>query len=276
MITLRIYDLRDGRVLALDLRDLIDLLAPRSLEASWTVSPVRVEYPSLGRSFDQFEMLGPGRAGEDPLEILAAGGVAVTGMILSKYAHETHQVIWGQFVATLPEQIDAWVTIRAIDSTFYEVTTSDEEVLAKIRSAYQDVRNASGPVSSAPFPQVPRESGEPHVARNIRRAEITGTLANILVRQPLEPSADVIHKRAWTRKIRDILNREWDPIGGCPEDEYETYAAKVAAMFLQDASDDAIMQYLEWAAVENMGLAQFNSDRARKAIAAIRRLVPGD
>jgi hypothetical protein len=35
-------------------------------------------------------------------------------------------------VATLPEQMDAWVVIRAIDSTFYEVTTSDEEVLAKI------------------------------------------------------------------------------------------------------------------------------------------------
>jgi hypothetical protein len=29
-------------VLAFDLRDLIDLLAPRSREASWTVSPVRL------------------------------------------------------------------------------------------------------------------------------------------------------------------------------------------------------------------------------------------
>jgi hypothetical protein len=76
-------------------------------------------------------------------------------------------------------------------------------------------------------------------------------------------------------KVRDILNREWDPIGGCPDDEYETYAAKVAAMLLQIASDDAIMKYLVWAEVENMGLAQFNSDRARKAIAAIRGLVPG-
>jgi hypothetical protein len=143
------------------LRDLIDLLAPRSLEANWIVSPVSVGYRSLGRTFDQFEIVGPGQAGEDQLEILAASGVAVTGVILSKCAHETQQVIWGQFVATLPEQIDAWVTIRAIDSTFYEVTTSDEDVLAKIRSAYQDVRDASGPVSSAPFPHVPREGDEP-------------------------------------------------------------------------------------------------------------------
>jgi len=41
MTTLRISDYRD-HVLALGLRDLIDLLAPRSLEASWTVSPVRL------------------------------------------------------------------------------------------------------------------------------------------------------------------------------------------------------------------------------------------
>ena len=88
-------------------------------------------------------------------------------------------------------------------------------------------------------------------------------------------SADVTHNRAWTRKIRGILNQEWEPIGGCPDDEYETYAVMIAAMLLQDASDDAIMEYLEWAAVENMGLAQFNSDRARNAIAVIRRLAPG-
>jgi hypothetical protein len=155
--TLRIYDLRDGRVLALDLRDLIDLLAPRSLEASWTVSPVNVEYPTLGRSIDQFEMTGPGRSGEDQLELFAASGSSISGLMLAEYAHATSQVIWGQFVATLPEQTDAWVVIRAIDSTFYEVTTSDDMVLAKIRSAYKDVRVASGPVASTPFPQVPRE-----------------------------------------------------------------------------------------------------------------------
>lgn len=40
MTTLRIHESRNG-VLALDFRDLIDLLAPRSLEANWIVSPVR-------------------------------------------------------------------------------------------------------------------------------------------------------------------------------------------------------------------------------------------
>jgi hypothetical protein len=154
MTTLRIYDIGDGEVLALDLRHLFDLLAPRSLEASWKVSPVRVEYPTLGRSFDEFMVTGKGG---DQLERLAASGMLVSGPALAEYAHGTPQVIWGQFVATHHEQTGTWVVIRAIDSTFYEVTTSDDMVLAKIRSTYKDVRVASGPVASAPIPRVPRE-----------------------------------------------------------------------------------------------------------------------
>jgi hypothetical protein len=153
MTTLRIYDYRD-RVLALDLRDLIDLLAPRSLQASWTVSPVRMNYPKLSRSIDEFMITGPGQPGEDQLELLAASGSSVSGTTLSEHAHATWKVIWGQFVATLPEQSDAWVVIRAIDSTFYEVTSSDEAVLNAIRSTYKDVRVAPGPAISAPIERI--------------------------------------------------------------------------------------------------------------------------
>jgi hypothetical protein len=156
MTTLRIYDYRDG-ILALDLRDPIDLLAPRSIEASWTVSPVKLENPELGRSIDEFMMMGSGRPGEDQLELLAAsGGSSVSGLMFAEYAHATWQVIWGQFVGTVPAQSDIWVVIRAIDSTFYEVTTSDDEVLAKIKSAYKDVRVASGPVASTPIIETPK------------------------------------------------------------------------------------------------------------------------
>src|ERR1700681_4674536 len=94
MTTLRLYDLR-SRTLAVHLPDLIDLLAPRSLEASWIVSPVSVEYPTLGRSLDEFMITGPARPGEDQLEILAGSGTSVSGVILSKYARETYQVILG-------------------------------------------------------------------------------------------------------------------------------------------------------------------------------------
>jgi hypothetical protein len=150
MTTLRIYDCRD-KVLALDLRDLIDLLAPHSLEACWIVSPVTLVDVRLGRSHDEFMIVGPGQLADDTLEQLAASRSIVRGNSLSEAAHATHQVIWGQFVATLPQQEDPWVIIRAIDSTFYEVTSGDDAVLDAIRSAYEDVRVATGPITSIPI-----------------------------------------------------------------------------------------------------------------------------
>jgi hypothetical protein len=153
MTMLRIHDYRNG-VLALDLRDLIDLLAPRSLEANWIVSPVTLNYPQLDRSLDNFMMTGPGEPGQDQLEQLAASRSSVNGIMISEAAHAAWQVVWGQFVATLPGQKESWVVIRAIDSTFYEVTSADEVVLNAIRSAYKDVRVAPGPATSAPIERV--------------------------------------------------------------------------------------------------------------------------
>jgi hypothetical protein len=153
MTTLRIYDYRN-RVLALDLHDLIDLLAPRSLKADWTISPITLNVPHLGRSFDEFMVVGPDEPSHDELERLAASRSVVSGVTLSKAAHAIRQVIWGKFTATLPDEKDPWVVICAIDSTFYEVTSADEAVLNTIRSAYTDVRVASGPVISVPIEQV--------------------------------------------------------------------------------------------------------------------------
>ena len=126
--------------------------------------------------------VGSGQPGQDPLEVLAAVGSSVSGVTLWEFAHAASQIIWGQFVATLPEQNDAWVVISAIDSTFYEVTTSDEMVLVKIRSAYKDVRVASGPVASAPIAQVPGEGGDPYVAPNSELVELTGTFGDTPIR----------------------------------------------------------------------------------------------
>ena len=153
MITLRIYDYRDG-VLALNLRDLVDLLAPRSLEADWKVSPVTLNDPLLGRSFDEFMVTGPTEPDQVDLERLAASGSVVSGFTLSQVLHAAHQVMWGQFVGTLPNQKDPWVVMCAIDSTFYEVTSADQGVLNAIRSAYKDVRVAPGPVKSIPIERV--------------------------------------------------------------------------------------------------------------------------
>jgi hypothetical protein len=137
MATLRIYDLEQG-ALALDLRHILDLLGGGAGSAVWTVSAV-----PCARGEQAFDATGPG--GEQ-LERAALSGLPVSGRELCAMAKETRQVIWGAFAAASPDTPgEAWLTIRAIDSTFWEITTRDETVLNAVRLAFADVREASGP-----------------------------------------------------------------------------------------------------------------------------------
>ncbi|TAV38831.1 hypothetical protein ELI33_17245 [Rhizobium ruizarguesonis] len=141
MATLRIYDLKEHS-LALDLKDLLRLLAPRSLEANWIVSTVKSSEPE----HEWFEATGEG--GEQ-LEDLAQDNARLSGSDLAALADNTRQVIWGEFVASAPKQPDeTWTIIRAVDGTFYEIDTDDETILNKISATYKDVRTGEAPVTS--------------------------------------------------------------------------------------------------------------------------------
>jgi hypothetical protein len=89
--------------------------------------------------------------------------------------------------------------------------------------------------------------------------------------------------RAWLSRLREVLNREWDPIGVRPSDdagnadEYDRYRDKLASMISAQATDDELAAYLEHAEREWMGLgvpadAKANEQALRKVIAAIRAL----
>ena len=60
--------------------------------------------------------------------------------------------------------------------------------------------------------------------------------------------------RRWRARIREVFNADWDPIGGCPEDEYDAYVGKVAAMIREGASDEALIAYLRWVETVCMGI----------------------
>lgn len=141
MTAIRVYDLKDS-VLALDLIDLLRLLAPRSLEVRWVVSTVKSAQPG----HEWFEATGEGG---ELLERLAQEDGQLSGFDLAALAERTRQVIWGEFVGSDPAQSDKpWVTIRAVDSTFYEIDSDDKTVLNKISSTYKDLRTGEAPISS--------------------------------------------------------------------------------------------------------------------------------
>ena len=90
------------------------------------------------------------------------------------------------------------------------------------------------------------------------------------------PEIDKHASRAWRSRLREVLDRDWDPIGGCPEDEYDSYMGKIAALIRDKASDEDLLAYLKWAEVENMGLPASRFDRTRglKVVAALRAIGP--
>lgn len=80
--------------------------------------------------------------------------------------------------------------------------------------------------------------------------------------------------RRWRRRIRDVLNTEWDPIGGCPEDEYDAYVGKIAAMIREGASDEQLVDYLRRAETVHMGipLRPDLDARLRKVVQELRAI----
>ncbi len=135
MRTIRIYDEAQS-VLSVHLHDVLKLLSPRALQASWTVKAVDAGY----RWFDATG------AGGELLEDMAESKETVSGYTLAKAASDTLQVIWGEFSASLPEDPDeTWVVVRAIDSAFLEITTSDDDVIRRMKSKFNDIRHYESP-----------------------------------------------------------------------------------------------------------------------------------
>ena len=78
-------------------------------------------------------------------------------------------------------------------------------------------------------------------------------------------------------RVRDLLMREWDPIGvrGIPEasDEYDSYVGKAYAMLMDEQATAATIEaYLLTIATENMGIAR-NSDLDKRCAHAAASLI---
>jgi hypothetical protein len=80
--------------------------------------------------------------------------------------------------------------------------------------------------------------------------------------------------RILMERVRDTINREWNPIGvpDLPDDEYDGYIGPIASMIHNRSSDEAFLRYMKWVEVEQLGLSSFDRDHALKVIAIFRAI----
>ncbi len=131
MQTLQIRDKKD-HFLTFDLRDILAEMGSRAVDACWEISDVASYGEELDATGD-----GAGR-----LESLAISTTRIAGAELIELAKNISQVIWGEFRAYDERRADTpWAIIRAIDSSFYEVSSSDPSVIGQIRATFADVRS---------------------------------------------------------------------------------------------------------------------------------------
>jgi hypothetical protein len=120
---LAISDRDDRNVLAFDLKDILALLGDKGLTSTWLLEGVEVV---------------DGDAASD-LHKFSESGEAVPGERLRKLAEKVSQTIDGEFSAFLDESQGPWIRIRAVDSSAFDVITTDTDVYRAIKNRFSRV-----------------------------------------------------------------------------------------------------------------------------------------
>lgn len=114
-----------SNLLSFDLRDILSVLGDDGARSAWTVRDVEC----LGG--DAAATL---RDASDAAEILA-------GDLLLDLARNVGQIIDGEFSARLPNEDVPWITIRAVDSSAFDVETDREDVLTALKAKFDCVED---------------------------------------------------------------------------------------------------------------------------------------
>ena len=117
--------LEDGR--DVHLRDILRLLQPRGDPAAW-----ELDHGEEGGFW------ATAKAGHDInwAQAIAGTGQRLSGETLRARADDILQVITGEFRAFEGAAASPWLMVRAFDSSFYEIVTEDEAVLALARQHF--------------------------------------------------------------------------------------------------------------------------------------------
>ncbi len=133
MNTITIHDMAAGqRVLGFDLKDILKAIGQPALGSFWTALPEEAS------GSDELWVTG---AASPLVDELARTGERITGERLLEIAKTIHQTIWGEFQGfKSPEAAAPWIRIVAFDSSWFEVHSTDETLLNRVRSCFKDVR----------------------------------------------------------------------------------------------------------------------------------------
>ncbi|NEU11566.1 hypothetical protein G3T14_05420 [Methylobacterium sp. BTF04] len=132
--TLQIHDFLPSKDVVVDPHAVLTMLGERAIRSSWQVAGVA--------RYDEAVMV-VGDEAADRLKALSKSRARVSGIRLTELFDQTVQIIWGEFTAFEVGEVAPWVVIRAIDSSWCEVETNDEEVLDRVRQDFEDVRTDS-------------------------------------------------------------------------------------------------------------------------------------
>ena len=109
--------------LGFDLGDVVAVLGDDAERSSWTIADVECV----------------GGAAATALHHASDTGESVSGERLIRLAADVGQIIDGEFVGCLPGESVAWIVIRAVDSSAFDVETDREDVLAALRARFASV-----------------------------------------------------------------------------------------------------------------------------------------
>jgi hypothetical protein len=122
-----IHDLENGG-LTFDLRDILTALGPPALASEWRVRADAFSY-TADVDVPIFESRRQTSAWID-------------GVAFAEAAQAVIQVIEGVFEGRRPGDTVPWLTLRAVDSSWWEVYSDDPSPLEALKRTFKDVRPA--------------------------------------------------------------------------------------------------------------------------------------
>jgi len=112
---------------------ILALLPVRAHRTEWTVESF------LEADGERYFEIASG--GEDPFTPLTDTGLRLSHVDFARFSDETPQIIWATFQGFDDRSgLAPWLTISAVDSSFWEIVTEELETRRKIRTEFRDVR----------------------------------------------------------------------------------------------------------------------------------------